>query len=236
MNQHSKARSIFNHLYPGILITIFFIWITPLLTARGWPPQLSMLIAIAVIVTPVILLHLHRAKSIEKRNRLQELISYKEKLPGWKLVVYSVGLILFAYIVYGLTQPVNEYLSDTLFHWLPEWYLVRDFEGYPKKVVMIVLFLNLILNGLLAPVLEEIYFRGYLLPRMASFGKGAPIINALLFSIYHFWQPQIYLTLIIAMLPMTYLVWKTRSLRLAIYTHCGLNILGGLLSLAMINS
>ena len=102
---------------------------------------------------------------------------------------------------------------------------------------MIVLILNLILNGLLAPVLEELYFRGYLLPRMeGAFGRAAPVFNTLLFSLYHFWQPQIYLTLFIALLPMTYLVWKTQSIRLAIYTHCGLNVLGALLSLAMINA
>jgi membrane protease YdiL (CAAX protease family) len=96
--------------------------------------------------------------------------------------------------------------------------------------------MNLIFNGFLAPVLEELYFRGYLLPRMESFGKAAPVANVVLFSLYHFWQPQIYLTLMIALLPMAYLVWKTQSIRLAIYTHCGLNILGALLSLAMINS
>jgi len=131
-------------------------------------------------------------------------------------------------------QPVNQLLADRLFDWLPDWYQVRDFEGYSKKTVTMVLILNLLFNGLLAPVLEEIYFRGYLLPRMDSFGKTAPLINVLLFSLYHFWQPQIYFTLIIALLPMTYLVWKTRSIRLAIITHCGLNIAGALLSLAMI--
>jgi membrane protease YdiL (CAAX protease family) len=194
-----------------------------------------MMIAIVVIVTPVILIHLYRARSKEKCNRILDLVPYKKRLSRWKLIVYTAGLILFAYLVYGLTQPLNQHLSETFFQWLPEWYQVRDFEGYPKKVIIIVLSLNLIFNGVLAPVLEELYFRGYLLPRMASLGKAAPVVNAVLFSLYHFWQPQIYLTLIIALLPMSYLVWKTQSIRLAIYTHCGLNILGALLSLAMIN-
>jgi membrane protease YdiL (CAAX protease family) len=236
MKQHSIAKSIFYHLYPGVLITLFFVWITPGLMNRGYPPQLSMMIAIVVIVTPVILIHLYRAKSDEKARKFTDLLSFKEKLSSKKLVLYTIGLILFAYLVYGLTQPINQYLSESLFHWLPEWYQVRDFAGYSKKVIIWVLTMNLILNGILAPVLEELYFRGYLLPRMKSFGKAAPVANAVLFSLYHFWQPQIYLTLMISLLPMTYLVWKTQSIRLAIYTHCGLNILGALLSLAMINA
>ena len=137
-------------------------------------------------------------------------------------------------MIYGITQPLNDILESKFLNWLPEWYRVRDFEGYSRRIIAIILILNLVLNGLLAPVLEEIYFRCYLLPRMESWGKSAPIISTLLFSLYHFWQPQIYLTLIIALLPMVYLVWKTKSIRLAIYTHCGLNIVGAVLSFAMI--
>ena len=233
MEQQTKLTSILNHLYPGVLITLFFIAATPILVRKGLPPQLSMLIAIVCVVSPVILLHLVRAKSKEGALSIWKLNGYKEKLPKKKLLLYSLGLIIFAYLVYGLTQPLNEIISTKLFSWLPEWYQVRNFEGYSKRIVIFTLVLNIILNGLLAPFLEEIYFRGYLLPRMKQWGKSAPVINALLFSLYHFWQPQIYLTLFIALMPMTYLTWKTQSIRLAIYTHCGLNIVGALLSLGM---
>ncbi|HXL59059.1 MAG TPA: CPBP family intramembrane glutamic endopeptidase, partial [Chitinophagaceae bacterium] len=90
------------------------------------------------------------------------------------------------------------------------------------------------LNGFLAPYVEEIYFRGYLLPRMAAWGKWAFVLNAILFSLYHFWQPYIYLTLILSLLPMTYMVWKTKDLRLGILTHCLLNIIGALLAFGLL--
>jgi membrane protease YdiL (CAAX protease family) len=234
MKQHSKSKSILYHLYPGLLITLFFVGITPLLIRHGLPPQLTMLLAIALIVTPVILIHLYRAKSEEGVEKIRDLIGYKEKLPRMRLILYSLGLIAFAYLVYGLTQPLNTIISARLFSWLPEWYQVRDFEGYSQRIVVITLLLNILLNGLLAPFLEEIYFRGYLLPRMKNWGKFAPVLSALLFSLYHFWQPQIYLTLFIALIPMVWLTWKTKSIRLAIYTHCGLNIVGALLSLGLI--
>jgi hypothetical protein len=69
---------------------------------------------------------------------------------------------------------------------------------------------------------------------MAAWGKWSFVSNTVLFSLYHFWQPYVYLTLIIALLPMIYLVWKTKDLRLAILTHCLLNIVGALLSFGLI--
>ncbi len=234
MKQHSKLKSILYHFYPGVIITIFFSVITPFLVMGGLPPQLSMLIAIAIVVVPVLLLHLKTAKQKEGVSRIRDLIVYNEKLATKKLILYTTGLIVFAFIIYGLTQPLNIIITEKLFYWLPDWYKVRDFEGYSNAAILITLVLNLLLNGLLAPYLEEVYFRGYLLPRMKTWGKFAPLISAVLFSLYHFWQPQIYLTLIIALFPMTYLVWKTKSLTLAIYVHCGLNIIGALLSFGMI--
>ncbi|MEB2778080.1 CPBP family intramembrane glutamic endopeptidase [Algoriphagus sp. D3-2-R+10] len=235
MIQHSKLKSIVYHLYPGILITLFFGVTTPYFVTMGFPPQLSMLIAIVVIVVPIILFHLNNAKKNENVKRIYDLVEYTETLPTYKLILYTLGLIIFAFLVYGLTQPINEIITDKFLYWLPDWYKARDFEGYSKSIILVTLIVNLILNGLLAPYLEELYFRGYLLPRMKTWGKFAPLMSAILFSLYHFWQPQIYLTLVIALFPMTYLVWKTKNLKLAIYTHCGLNIVGALLSFGMIN-
>lgn len=236
MIQLSKLKSIVYHLYPGILITLFFGVTAPYFATKGLPPQLSVLIAIVLVVVPTILFHLNKAKSNERLNNIYDLVEYKATLPFYKLILFTIGLIIFAFLVYGLTQPINEIITDKLLYWLPDWYKVRDFEGYSKSIILVTLILNLILNGLLAPYLEELYFRGYLLPRMNAWGKFAPMVSTVLFSLYHFWQPQIYLTLVIALFPMTYLVWKTKNLKLAIYTHCGLNIFGALLSFGMLNA
>ena len=236
MKQLSKTRAIIYHLYPGVIITVFFILVTPYFISNGLPPQLSMLVAIVLVVVPIISFHLLKAKQKEELARIKDLFTYTQKLSNKKLVFYTIGLIFFAFLVYGLLQPVNEIIADKLFFWLPDWYQVRDFSGYSKQIILITLIVNLVLNGFLAPFAEELYFRGYLLPRMQDWGKVAPIANAVLFSMYHFWQPQIYLTLIIALVPLSYLTWKTKSLKLAIYTHCGLNIVGAILSFAMLGA
>ena len=138
------------------------------------------------------------------------------------------------FLIWGITQPLDKIITDKIFNWLPAWYTVQDFKGYSKASIELTLILNLLLNGFFAPVVEEYYFRGYLLPRMAAWGKWAFVLNTVLFSLYHFWQPYVYLTLIIALLPMIYMVWKTKDLRLAILTHSLLNIVGALLSFGLL--
>jgi len=234
MQQLSKTKSVFLHLYPGIFIALCFIIITPYLVKHGYPPQLGSLLAIIIVAIPLLLVHLASAKNKEHRKNIWELNVYRNKLSTGKLILYSVGLVVLMFLIWGVTQPLDKIITDNIFSWLPSWYTVQDFKGYSKASIEITLVLNLLLNGFLAPLIEEYYFRGYLLPRMTAWGKWAFVVNTVLFSLYHFWQPYVYLTLIIALLPMIYLVWKTKDLRLAILTHSLLNIIGALLSFGLL--
>jgi membrane protease YdiL (CAAX protease family) len=235
MKQMSNWKILWYHLYPGLLLTAFFIGTTILLQGKGIPPQLILLLGIPLVIVPVMYFHLLRAKERENRTSIGILVgSYTRKLSAIRLAGYSFMLIVFAFAVYGITQPINVFLTEKLLFWLPDWYKIQSFEGYPGNIILITLIANLVLNGFVAPFIEEVYFRGYLLPRMGRYGKWAPLMSTVLFSFYHFWQPQIYVTLIIALFPMVYYTWKTQDLRLAIYTHCGLNVIGALLSFALI--
>ena len=234
MQQLSKLKSVLYHLYPGIIITLCFILITPFLVQHGYPPQLGSLLAIIIVAIPLLLAHLFLAKKKERRKNIWGLNVYKNKLSTGKLILYALGLVVLMFLIWGITQPLDKIITDKIFNWLPAWYTVQDFKGYSKASIELTLFFNLLLNGFFAPVVEEYYFRGYLLPRMAAWGKWAFVLNTVLFSLYHFWQPYVYLTLIIALLPMIYMVWKTKDLRLAILTHSLLNIVGALLSFGLL--
>lgn len=225
---------LWNHVYPGIFLTFFFILLAPYFYHTGIPPQLALLIGVPVVLVPALYIHLKYSAKEESLRKIKDLIVYNSNLPKLTLFIYVFGLVFFSFLVYGLTQPLNSYFDDHLLQWLPDWYKIQDFDGYSKNIIILTLFLNLFLNGFLAPVAEEIYFRGYLLPRMERLHHWAPAINTLMFSFYHFWQPQIFLTLIISLFPMTYLTWKTKCLKLAIYTHCALNIVGAILSFGML--
>lgn len=234
MRQISKTRSILYHLYPGIMITACFAVLSPLLMNYQLPPQFSILVAIGIVAIPLLLIHLNKVKREENREKLGEINGYQQRLTSGKLIMYIIGLVVFMFFIWGITQPLNTIITQKLFNWLPQWYTVQDFTGYGKQAIFITLLLNLLLNGFLAPIVEEYYFRGYLLPRMATWGKWAFVVNATLFSFYHFWQPYVYLTLLIALLPLSWVVWKTKDLRVAIYTHCALNVIGALASFGLL--
>jgi len=234
VRQLSKVKSVLYHLYPGVLIALCFTIITPLLAKHGYPPQLGSLIAIIFVAIPLLLLHLSQARKREHRKNIWELNLYKNKLSTRKLILYSLSLVIFMFLIWGITQPLDKIITCRFFNWLPRWYTVQDFKGYSTETIQLTLVLNLLLNGFIGPFIEELYFRGYLLSRMTAWGKWSSVVNTILFSLYHLWQPYVYPTLIIALLPMIYLVWKTKDLRLAILTHCLLNIVGALLSFGLV--
>jgi len=234
MQQLTKTKAIVFHLYPGIIIAICFAILTPAFISYQLPPQFSILVAIGIVAIPLLVIHLNEAKRSEYKSSLKDINGYRNRISTGKLVLYIAGLVIFMFLTWGITQPLNKVITERLFSWLPSWYTVQDFNGYGKQAILVTLVLNLLLNGIVAPLVEEYYFRGYLLPRMMAWGKWAFVVNAILFSFYHFWQPHVYLTLLIALLPLSWAVWKTKDLRVGIYTHCALNIIGALTSFGLV--
>ena len=95
--------------------------------------------------------------------------------------------------------------------------------------------LSFVMN-IAVPIVEELYFRGYLLPRMARWGNWAPLINVVLFSLYHFWLPWETLNRIITLLPIVFVVQWKRNIYLSILVHCLLNTIGSIGLLALVLS
>jgi hypothetical protein len=62
------------------------------------------------------------------------------------------------------------------------------------------------------------------------------VLNAALFSLYHFWTPWQNLARIIGLLPWIYTVWRKRSVRLSIAVHISVNSIFLLLLLAAVSA
>jgi hypothetical protein len=135
---------------------------------------------------------------------------------------------------------VTPIITDTLFAWYLQEYNIQNamanpgvLSGYQGVYLLFVMFI--IINGILGPFVEELYFRGYLLPRMEGYAKKwAPALNVVLFSLYHYFSPWENPIRIIALLPLGYLVWKKRNIRFSIWVHILLNTGGGILLLTQI--
>jgi membrane protease YdiL (CAAX protease family) len=77
------------------------------------------------------------------------------------------------------------------------------------------------LTGISLPLIEELYFRGFLLPRIAHLGGWAPLVSTVLFSLYHFWSPWVFVSRVIFMFPGFWFAWQNKDIRLSIGMHVG---------------
>jgi membrane protease YdiL (CAAX protease family) len=95
----------------------------------------------------------------------------------------------------------------------------------------------LVTVALLAPVVEELLFRGLLLPRMRSaFGKRDYIANGALFTLYHVHQPwSMPATLIDGVVNQAYPTRRFQSTWMGLITHTipSIVIIGFVLSLVL---
>ena len=91
--------------------------------------------------------------------------------------------------------------------------------------------MRLVIDGFAHPIAEELYFRGYLLPRLSRFGAWCPVISALFFALFHVWQPYNIPVIFVTVLPWMYLVWWKRNVYLSILIHCLGNSVGAIFAL-----
>jgi membrane protease YdiL (CAAX protease family) len=232
--QHSLRRSIALHLLPGAALFAFVL----VAAALGMPAILGLLVGIALVIVPLELGYLlYQGRSKTGRWSVWAAVDYREPMPARRIAMWAVPLVAWFILMLFLSVAVlDQRIADGLFSWYPE--SVREFasfEGestYATWVVVVVFVAALAINGIVGPVVEELYFRGHLLPRIDRFGRGAPLLNAVLFSLYHFWTPWQNIGRILGLLPWIYTVWRKRSLALSIAIHISVNCIFLLLMLA----
>jgi membrane protease YdiL (CAAX protease family) len=88
-------------------------------------------------------------------------------------------------------------------------------------------FALLMANVVLAPVVEELVFRGLLLPRMrTACGRADVVVNGTLFTLYHLHQPwSMPATLLDGIVNQAYPTRRFRSAWIGIITHTSLSLL-----------
>lgn len=226
--QHSLLRSVIMHLFPGLLILISILIVSPLIVKYDLPVVLETICGIGgagVLMLGYLLL---QGKRKNGKLSLTGIIQYRQPMPKWHYLFYCVPIILWIGFVFGvISPPIDAYLIKNIFFWLPDSLTADvDLDQYSKPALLVMWFVYLILNGIGGPLVEELYFRGYLLPGISRYGRWAPVINSVLFSIYHFFSPWQNPARILALLPMVYAVHTKKNIYIGIIIHCGINTLG----------
>jgi membrane protease YdiL (CAAX protease family) len=173
VEQHTIGQSIILHLLPGILIGAFYYAIAQPIRNMGYPSLAAFTLAAIVILIPFELgFLLYQGKKKNGALSLEGIVLYRQQIPLWQYLVWvPVIFILVGLIFTGLT-PVSSFL-ETMFTWLPEALrldMVPSGE-FSKSVLINTYLLAFIFIVLIAPTVEELYFRGYLLPRMPQFER-----------------------------------------------------------------
>ena len=234
--QHSVARTLVLHLLPGVLILAFFVAIAPLVVGGlGFPPLMAVYLAILFVLIPFEFAYpLYQAR--KKGVPLGDIVLYRQPVPRGQFLALVVALFVWGIIIVPLVSPVDLFLKESLFSWLPGW--LDIFNGitggaarYSRAALLIAVAFGLILDGIAAPVVEEIYFRGYLLPRISHLGVWAPLVNTVLFSLYHFFSPFQNVSRIITFLPTVYAAWWKRSIYVSMAVHALGNVAGVVVTL-----
>jgi membrane protease YdiL (CAAX protease family) len=237
-NHHSNFKSVVLHLLPGIAGTITYIIIAPILMKSGYPSMLAILVAAAAVIMPIELgFLLYQAKQINGTYSLKGVVRYRKPLPKWQYALIPLVLIIWGFLATGVTPLLDNIILKAWFSWLPEWFAIfnlSQFEGYSRTALLVTFWVGLIVNGFGLPIVEEFYFRGYLLPRLERFGVWAPLINVSLFSLYHFWTPWQTPSRILWLLPWVYTTWRKQNIFLMMIAHCTANTLGWLLAWGLI--
>jgi len=211
-------------LLPGIIFGGFFFILSGVFVNRGLTGYLALLISIPVCLAPMELgVMLFWSARFTGRLSLSPAIAYHSRGTAadyavWPLLLFACcGLLSIAVI------PISQYLDTRLTSWLPVWAtqnaLLTGLAAGPPAQRSITLGLAVLLSGFVAPVVEEAYFRGFLLPRMEHWGWAAPVLNSLLFAIYHFYFPGNVPGIFVGWLPIAYVVMLKKNWRIGAVAH-----------------
>ena len=235
-DQLPLAKLLALFLVPGALMALAFVTLAPLVEALGFPPILALLGAIMGVLVPFELgVVLWAGRGAGSRLGV---ITYRRPMPLRTWLWLVPALIVAAFAGFGIHQVIEPQLIQSLFGWLPQWFVtpisMDRVDDYSSAVWVVTLVAFFAINGFIGPIVEEFYFRGYLLPRMEWMGRWAPLVNVSLFSLYHFWSPWQLVARILGFAPTVYAVRWKQNVYLGMAVHCSLNSLAVLIVASLV--
>ena len=220
IEQHSVLKSIVLHLLPGMLIGLFYFAFYATFSKHGYPSIMTLSVAIPLVLVPFELGFL-LVQGYKKNNRLslKQVLSFLKPIKPWEYFVWIPIVFGITGFIFTQMKPVDQFIQAKVFSWMPNMENGLR-QGYDKSILVRTYLVICVFVVCIGPVVEELYFRGYLLPRMAYAGKFAPLLHSFLFALYHVFTPWMIITRTIGLLPLIYTVRKKN-----LYVGIGLHIL-----------
>jgi len=222
------------HLGPGIGFTALLIWVSQVFVQHGLTAYLAEVLLVPLILTPMLagIVLLWNARQGEGLSLIRS-ITYRKPGSVRDYVLWPTLLYLMWAGGSFVTVPIADALQELCLGWFPHQLtteaMFAGLEATPPGLRMPTLLAAVLCSGLVAPLVEEAYFRGFLLPRMRHLGLVAPALSAFLFGLYHFFSPWNLPVIFLAFLPVAYVVQATENYRIAVVVHAMLNLTGVLM-------
>jgi len=230
---------------PTSILTMAYVGVGQISAVQKAIPSLLLffLLALLILFPLEILIVCSASKKSFGRFSLKSAFINYQKLPWWQIVLFGSLGWLFAGIMTFTIAPIENTLFAPASVWLSEflpayfdWTNIDYLENYSRSTLILTALVLLVFNGFVGPIIEELFFRGYLTAKISRYGKFAPLIITVLFSLYHFWLPFNNFFRIIAFYPAFYITWKKRNIFISILTHCLSNLFSTISIILMIRA
>lgn len=185
------------------------------------PSLLLFLICVGIILFPFEIYIIYKNKG----NLLN-----KSKIKWWQLILIVGILFGFAGIMSVVITPLEHSLLSNVINKVnsitPAYFSwdSSNLVNYSNTMLIITCVLYFLLNVIIYPIIEELFFRGVLTNKLKKYGYLAPIFVTVVFSLYHFWLPFDNLFRITAFILPSILAYKYNDIRISIGFHCACNL------------
>ena len=177
--RHTWMQSIAWHLLPGVPLAIAYLVLAYAFTQwLGWPNVYALFVVVTFVEIPLLYVLLKRLQpDAGPLLGSAELFPLRVRQPlrVWFGIAIPVAILSFGanMMVVG---PIDDVVRHNLFGFLPDWF-VLDFgasmamrEAAP--LVSLIFFALSVVGFIIGSYMQELYFRGLLLPRMPDAGVG----------------------------------------------------------------
>ncbi len=216
-------------LVPGLCSLPVFGLLAWVLSGQGLPNIFALALTILLVEVPVTWWIMIRRVRRETGGRFSfaEAFPWFGPVPWWQYLLIGIPLVLFSMaMIAGIGPRIEAVLLQSAFAWVPDWFLMRPdpqmFTTLSRPALLTLWALMLVSMVVLGGVTQELYARGFLLPRSVRMGPLAPAFNALLFAVFHLIAPWSWPVFFVMVLPWAYVVWWRRSVRLGLFIHVGM--------------
>lgn len=230
MKELSVKKIIGLIFVPTIILTSVYVMI-----GLHWQkiPSIALFYVLAtVILFPIELGIVMKASQKEYGEySLKSAFTNHSRLRKREIALYGVLLFVFAGAMSATISPIESILASPIAGWVeqltPEyfdWTNVELTRSYPKEILLFTSIVFFIMNAFVGPIIEELFFRGYLTGKLNRLGWKAAIVITILFSLYHLWQPYGNIFRIITFGVVALITYRKQNIYISMTFHCLCNI------------